>query len=125
MANIISSLVVLSFSTWAIFSIHIFATNNGTLRLFGSIVDNGAFPDGTLLIPITTNGRYPKVDWQIKAPAAFLWGFGDGLHPDLSMAGILFAGAWASSWILIVLESVRKCNRWRVISLSVTTHFKF
>ncbi|KAL5320012.1 hypothetical protein ACEPPN_013071 [Leptodophora sp. 'Broadleaf-Isolate-01'] len=126
MANIVSSLVVLSFSIWAIFSIYIFAADNGTLRLFGSIVDNGAFPDGTPLIPITTNGRYPKVDWQIKAPAAFLWGFGDGLHPDLSMAGILFAGAWASSWILIVLESFRKCNKWRLISfVSIWGIFQF
>ena len=116
MANILSSLVILGFSIWAIFSIHIFAANNGTLSLFGSIVDSGIFPDGTPLTPITTNGRYPKLDWQIKAPAAFLWHFGDGLHPDNSLAGLLFAGAWSASWILIVLEGFRKCNRRRIIS---------
>ena len=116
MANIGSSLVILSFSIWAIFSIHLFAASNGTLGLFGTIVDSGLFSDGTPLAPITTNGKYPKLDWQIKAPAAFLWHFGDGLHPDNSLVGILFAGAWASSWILIVLEGFRNCNKGRVIS---------
>ncbi|KAH8815400.1 hypothetical protein F5884DRAFT_772201 [Xylogone sp. PMI_703] len=116
MANVISSLVVLAFSIWAIFSIHLFAIHNGTLSHLGTVIDSGVFSDGSPLIPITTGGRYPKIDWQIRAPAAFLWPFGDGGHPDNSLAGIAFAGAWASSWILIVLESLRKCNRWRVVS---------
>jgi hypothetical protein len=117
MANIVSSFTVLTFSIWAIISIHMFATSNGTLGYFGEVVNRGRFEDDTPLIPITTNGRYPMLDWQIKAPAAFLWSFGNGSHPDNSLAGLLFAGAWASSWILVVLEGFRQCNRRRIVSL--------
>ncbi|KAI9732729.1 MAG: hypothetical protein M1818_007463 [Claussenomyces sp. TS43310] len=127
MANIIPILILLSFSVWAIFSLYIFASRNGTFDHFGAVLDRGILPDGTPLVPVTTGGTYPTIDWQIKAPAAFLWSFeGNGLHPDASLAGFLFAGAWAPSWILIVLESFRRGNRRRLISfISIWGVFQF
>jgi hypothetical protein len=118
MANTILALLIAGFSLWSVFSIYLFASHNKTMDFFGAALDSGILPDGSALVPLTTNGRYPTIDWQIRAPALFMWCFtNDNKRIDVGLDGLLFISAWASSWILIILESFRECHRRRIISL--------
>lgn len=68
-------------------------------------------PSGLPINPITTNHRFPPIDWQIRAVTIFSLVFAEDLtHLDTTLVGVLFLGAWAPSWALIVLESLRACN---------------
>ena len=108
----ISCVFLVGLSFFGIFSLHIFASRNGLLEHFLNAIDKRKLPSGLPLQPITTNGRFPKVDWQIMAPAVFMLTFTENLaHPDTTLAGFLFLGAWAPAWALIILESLRKCNQ--------------
>ena len=99
-------------SLFGIRSLHIFAARNGLFKFFLSALDQNKTPAGHVLQTITTNGRVPKIDWQLKAPAVFVLTFTENLaHPDTSLAGFLFLASWAPAWTLIVLESLRKCNQ--------------
>lgn len=105
-------LLLVSLSLFGVRSLHIFAARNGLFKYFLDALDGNKTPNGHSLQVITTNGRFPKIDWQLKAPAVFVLAFTENLaHPDTTLAGFLFLGAWAPAWTLIVLESLRKCNQ--------------
>src|SRR5690348_16510744 len=111
---IIGSLFCLSL--YGVKSLYLFSMSNGLFDIFGQILETRTLPNNVPLIPITTNGWSSTIDWQIRAPAAFCWSFaGDGTHPDTSLSGLLFVGTWGPAWLLIVLESLRRGNRWKAI----------
>lgn len=98
-------------SLFGVRSLHIFAARNGLFKYFLNALDSNKTPNGHPLQVITTNGRFPRIDWQLKAPAVFVLAFTENLaHPDTTLAGFLFLASWAPAWTLIVLESFRKCN---------------
>jgi hypothetical protein len=108
---------LLLLSLFAIKALYLFSASNGLFKYFGKTLETGSLPNGILLQPWTTNGRILALDWQIKAPAAFVLAFcGDGNHPETTLAGLSFLGAWGPSWVLILVESFRECNSQRLIS---------
>lgn len=117
MLNQIAIVILLSLSLFAFKCLYLFSKSNGLFDHFGKAVKSEILPPGVPLKPLTTNGLLPILDWQIKAPAAFAASFaGDGSHPDTTLAGFLFLGAWGPSWALIILESFRACNAGRLVS---------
>jgi hypothetical protein len=118
--NIPLIISLLCLSAFAIKSLHLFSVENGLLDVFLHAIDTHILPDGTPLVPITTNGWSPAIDWQLRAPAVFCWPFANNeSSPDTALIGLLFVGAWGAAWALIVIESLRSCNKWRLISLYV------
>ncbi|KAL3426457.1 hypothetical protein PVAG01_03248 [Phlyctema vagabunda] len=110
-------LALLCLTTFGVKSLYLFSMSNGLFEIFGHVLETDTLPDNVPLKPITTHGWSSKIDWQIKAPAAFCWSFaGDGTHPDTTLSGLLFVGTWGPAWLLIVLESLRRGNRWRIVS---------
>ena len=108
----IACVLLTSLSLFGIRSLHIFAARNGLFEYFLGALDKNRTPGGYVLQVITTNGRFPKLDWQLKAPAVFVLNFTENLaHPDTTLAGFLFLASWAPAWTLIILESLRKCNQ--------------
>ena len=104
--------LLLGLSCFGVRSMHIFAARNGLFDYFLRAIDKKETPSGLRLQTVTTNGRFPKVDWQILAPTVFVLTFTENLaRPDTTLAGILFLGSWAPAWALIVLESLRRCNQ--------------
>jgi len=113
--------LLMSLSLFGVRSLHIFAARNGMFKYFLDALDSNKTPNGHSLQVITTNGRFPKIDWQLRAPAVFVLAFTENLaHPDTTLAGFLFLGAWAPAWTLIVLESFRKCNQGTLASQYVS-----
>jgi hypothetical protein len=113
-----------SLSLFGIRSLHIFAARNGLFEYFLSALDKNRTPSGHVLKVITTNGRFPKLDWQLKAPAVFVLTFTENLaHPDTTLAGFLFLASWAPAWTLIILESFRKCNQGTLAAQCVSQSF--
>jgi hypothetical protein len=117
-------LILLTISTFGIRTLHIFAAQNGLFKYFLNALDSNKTPNGRPLEVITTNGRMPKVDWQLKAPAVFVLAFTEDFdHPDTSLAGFLFLAAWGPAWMLIVLESLRTCNE-GTVGAQYACHFQ-
>ena len=109
--NIVIGLLLLATSAFGIRALHIFSLRNGVFDLFFSVCDKRVLPSGTKFVAIDTAGRFPTADKQICAFAVFMLTFTDNLsHPDATLAGFLFLGAWGPSWVLIVLESFRQVN---------------
>lgn len=108
------TLVILGLVLLSIFGfkcMFLFSVSNGLFDLFSKIIDTGILHSGIPLQPLITNGRLPAIDWQIKATSAFFSHFtSDGNNPDTTLAGFSFLGAWGPAWVVIVLESFRKCN---------------
>jgi hypothetical protein len=67
------------------------------------------FPNGDHLAPYLTGVAY--IDTRLKNVIIFVWPFVTGSQPDLSLVELGFSGAFGSSWLLIVLESVRIGSR--------------
>ena len=115
-----ASLLLVGLAFSGIHSLHIFAARNGLFKYFLDAINNDKSPAGHSLQVKTTNGRFPKIDWQLKAPAVFILTFTENLaHPGTTLAGFLFLGAWGPAWVLIVLESWRTCNQGTLASQCV------
>lgn len=101
----------LSLCPVAILTLHRFAATNGTFERFFKLLDNNKLANGRTFQAWNTGGRFPKVDWQIKAFGIFMSCFTDSLsHPATVLDGFMFAGAWGPAWYLIVMESFRNVN---------------
>ena len=111
MSSIISAGALLATSLFGVKALHIFSLQNGVFDLFFKVADTRCLPNGVMFQPIDTNGRFPIVDRQITTYSVFILAFTEGLsYPDVTLAGILFLGAWGPAWMLIVLESFRHIN---------------
>ncbi|KAK4617737.1 Terpene cyclase [Fulvia fulva] len=108
---------LLSLSAFGLRSLHLFAISNGFLIHLEKCITNGTTPGGKPLRTLTTNGRWPKLDLQLRAVAVFLLIFCEDMqHADADVVGFSFAANWGASWILIVLEGLRAYSRPRFMS---------
>ncbi len=57
------------------------------------------------------------LDEQLKVLVAFFWPVINGSHPDVSLHAANFAFQGSVLWLLLVVESLRKGNDWKVVSL--------
>lgn len=98
-------------------SLHLFAASNGLLGHLGRLITNGHAPSGQPLRTLTTSGRYPGIDLQLKAVATNLLMYCEDLtQPDVNIVGFSFCASWGPSWMLIVLESLRMYSQSRLMS---------
>ena len=65
----------------------------------------------------TTYVGIETVDYQLTVLDLFFWELVDGSRPDASLFCYHFAGQVFSGWALLMIESMRKGNLWRSISL--------
>lgn len=108
MATALAIAALLLLSLWGVKSLLLFSSSNGAFGHFERAVNAGHTPGGRPLRPLTTNGRFPKLDQQINAVCVFFLIYcEDWRNPETSLAGLSFVGAWGASWALIMLDSLR------------------
>ena len=121
--HILPIVILLSLAAFGFRSLHLFASSNGLLTHLERCITNATTPGGKPLRTLTTNGRFPRIDLQLRAVAVFLLIFCEDLeNPDADVVGFSFAANWGASWILIVLESLREYSRTRFMSWYVSCH---
>lgn len=110
-------LALLLISLFGVRSLLIFSSRNGAFGHFEAAVNAGRTPGGRPLRTLTTRGRFPKVDQQINAVCVFFLLYcEDWKHPETSLAGLSFVGAWGASWALIMLDSLRVYSQHYLLS---------
>lgn len=116
----VAIIALLAISLFGVKSLLIFSSRNGAFGYFEGAVNAGCTPSGQPLRPLTTYGRFPKVDQQIKAVCVFFLLYcEDWQVPETSLAGWSFVGAWGASWALIMLDSLRMYSQHYFLSWSV------
>lgn len=96
---------------------HTFSHNNGFFGHFGNAIIKNYTPCGRPLRPLTTNGRIPRLDIQLKAVAVYLLVFlEDFKRPDCVIVGVSFFSSFGAYWMLVVLESLRNYSKDRFMS---------
>lgn len=92
--------------------------NNGSTDHMAQIRDVGP-----RLLPGTNEPLKTKyvgvemVDYQLTVLDLFFWEAVDGSRPDASLFCYHFAGQVFSGWGLLMVESMRHGNSWRIVSL--------
>ena len=59
----------------------------------------------------------PAIDYQLAVLAVFFWENVDGSSPSASLYCFHFATQVACGWPLFMIESLRRGNRWALLSL--------
>jgi hypothetical protein len=104
------------FLSMCIFAIFWFAENNGLRALAKQCLENETLP-GTKEMLRTKYTGIQAIDHLLSILATFFWPALDGSNPSLTLHSIMFAGAFGSAWVLVVLESWRKGNAWTPAAL--------
>lgn len=110
-----SLLVLTLFGGWCL---HGFSTTNGLFETITNLKEQTLLPSGVSYHNVYT-GLAP-IDDLLSNLLTFFWPVVDGEHPDLCLTCILFAGQAVAAWTLTMLESMRRGNSWRMISLCVS-----
>ncbi|KAL8949356.1 MAG: hypothetical protein Q9222_004530 [Ikaeria aurantiellina] len=93
--------------------------NNGAADMMNDIRDHGPH-----LLP-ETNGQAPlkttytgiaAIDYQLTVLALFFYNIVDGSHPGACLQAYQFCGQLVAGYGLLVLESYRRGNEWKMIS---------
>jgi len=117
---VIAVIALLCTSLFGVKALLVFSSRNGLFGWLEKATDSSYTVGGQPLRPLTTNGRFPKVDQQIKAVCVFFLLYcEDWTVPETCLAGFSFVGAWGASWALIMLDSLRVYSRQRLLSWSV------
>ena len=111
-----SSLLLLSaagfYSTWYLLM------NNGTVDQMKRIRDIGPqLLPGTQEPIKTSYAGIEAIDSQLGVLTVFFWGMVDGSLPNASLFSFYFGGQLVAGWCLLLMESLRNGNRWRIVSL--------
>ncbi len=106
-----SVLILLSISGG--YALWVFASNNGTYDLMAD-ASKTMWSNPNSLPSITgLNG----VDENLKFLISFYWPFIDGSRPDVSLHAVDFAIQYTTFWLVLVMESLRRGNSWKAVSL--------
>ena len=91
---------------------------NGTAEYMAKVRDMGPrlLPGTNESIRLYYTGN-EKVDHQLAVLDFFFWEQVDGSQPHASLFCYHFAGQIFAGWGLLMIESLRSGNRWRIISL--------
>lgn len=101
-----------AYGTWYIF------INNGSTDYMTRIRDVGPrLLPGTKEPLKTVFTGIPAIDYQLTILTLCFWEQVDGSNPSSSLFCFHFATQAACGWGLLLLESLRHGNRWRIISL--------
>lgn len=92
--------------------------HNGTVEKMAHIRDVGPrkLPGTEAPLKLSYTG-FDFVDYQLTVLALFFWETVDGSMPNASLHVFHFAGQIAGAYGLIIVESMRAGNRWRLVSL--------
>ena len=91
--------------------------NNGTTDLMRTVGDESKLLPGTKAPILSFYTGIEAIDHQLAVLDVFFWELVDGSHPDTSLFCYQFAGQIFSGWSLLMIEGLRKGNKWRVVSL--------
>ncbi|MCJ1309585.1 hypothetical protein MMC25_003245 [Agyrium rufum] len=108
-------LVLLAYyGTW-----HLLNTN-GTAAMMIHIRDHGphVLPGTSAPLRRTYTG-IEAIDYQLTVLALFFWEILDGSRPDAVLQGFHFTGQFGAAYGLLMIESLRGGNKWRIVSLAV------
>ena len=102
----------------AIYSTWYLVYNNGTVDLLAHARQNefNSLPGTPAPLKEVYTGL-GVIDNQLTVLVLFFWEIVDGSIPPASLHAFHFAGQIAAAWGLIMIESMRTGNRWRVVSL--------
>ena len=78
--------------------------------------ETGLLP-GTKEPVLTSYTGIELIDYELTVLTVFFWELVDGSRPDASLYCYHFLGQIFSAWSLLMIESLRKGNKWRIISL--------
>ena len=96
---------------------HLFI-NNGTVDLMTQVLESGPrILPGTYEPVKTVYTGIPAIDKQLTILTLVFWEQVDGSSPSNSLFCFHFATQAACGWGLLMIESMRYGNQWRVISL--------
>ena len=106
--DVTAILALITLAAFGVKALFIFSARNGLLAQFDKCREKRVTPAGKPLQQINTNGRFPALDWQIRAPSIFHLIFCEDIQrPDANVVALSFVVAWGASWALIVLASLR------------------
>lgn len=109
--TLIAVICLLATGLWAWRNLYYWYYTNGLMEFLGQCIMTDRTPSGQPFKVLSTNGRFPTFDMQLKGPSAFqLLFFENWNYPDSTCAGFYFIGSFCVSWALIVLESLRGYN---------------
>ena len=92
--------------------------NNGTVEKMAHIRDVGPRELRGTEAPLKTSYTgFDFVDQQLTVLALFFWETVDGSMPNVSLHVFHFGGQIAGAYGLVLIESMRAGNRWRLVSL--------
>lgn len=101
-------------STWK------FSFENGTFDTIDkATAGTEATLPGSSIVMRTRWTGIGLIDQQLSVLLAFFWPIFQGDYPPLCFLTLQFYGQWIAIWILLLVESFRIANAWRIISLSV------
>ena len=91
--------------------------NNGTIDHMKAVRDGSNILPGTKEPVLTHYTGIERIDYQLAVLDVFFWELVDGSRPDASLFCYQFAGQIFSGWSLLMIESLRKGNKWKIVSL--------
>ena len=109
-----TSLLLVSAYGW--YALYGFGYNNGSLPMVSEQRRTGLLGDTGISYNHSFTG-VPRVDQHLNILLTFFWPLVDGTRPDASLHSFYFAGQGIAIWMATQIESLRKGNRWRVVSL--------
>lgn len=100
-------------SVFGFYALWGFSVSNG---LFEYIAEssNALFRNGPESATLT---GLAILDEQLKILVSFFWPVIDGSRPDLCLHAMNFAFQGGALWLLLVVEGLRRGNRWKTVSL--------
>ncbi|KAL8715780.1 MAG: hypothetical protein Q9220_000447 [cf. Caloplaca sp. 1 TL-2023] len=93
--------------------------NNGGSAMMEEIRDHGPhlLPDTNGQIPLKkTYTGFAAIDYQLTVLTLFFYKIVDGSHPGASLQAYHFCGQLIAGYGLLVLESLRQGNQWKIVS---------
>ena len=113
-----SRIGLLFFSAAAFYAVWYIFMHNGSTDQLGHVLKVGprTLPGTQELIKTVYTG-IPAIDKQLTILVMVFWEQVDGSSPSNSLFCFHFAMQTACGWGLLVIESMRRGHRWRMISL--------
>lgn len=94
------------------------AKDNGFIDLLNASLASArpTLPDSILPLRTRWTG-IAAIDKQAATFVSFFWACLDGKTPALSLQAVHFMGQGTALWVLLLVESFRVGNAWRLVSL--------
>ncbi|KAI9728825.1 MAG: hypothetical protein M1834_007212 [Cirrosporium novae-zelandiae] len=103
---------------WAIYSLFIFAVDNGFIGLLQKTFVEKALPGTKNAFLKTSYTGISSLDRALASAVVLFWPACYGSLPSVSLYGLCFAGGMAASWVLVFLETSRKGTSLQILRMA-------